>query len=378
MKNWSISAGKFFGTEVRVHLTFFLLLFFVWVTQSNGRPGEAWRGLALVALIFASVILHELGHAVVGSRAGSGPRSVILLPIGGVSLMDGSRQHAFEENASVSPAQAWKKEIRIAVAGPIVSLLIGLAAAGVLETIAPGSGLWTRPLVHAQHLFRSAVWVNVFLAAFNMLPAYPLDGGRVLRSVFLKRMDRVHATRRAVTIGQAFALAFMFVGMLWNVWFALIGFFMFVGVQLEERSVVFQSVLEKVFLEDVMLTDFATLSPADTLEDALNKAVHCLQDDFPVIRGSDMVGVVSKQTILEALRAQGNGYVQSVMQKVYEVAQRQETLASAFRKITSRGMTIIPVVEDQHLVGIVTLQNLMHSMALLAETRKLRREALES
>jgi len=127
-----------------------------------------------------------------------------------------------------------------------------------------------------------------------------------------------------------------------------------------------------------MLTDFATLSPADTLEDALDKAVHCLQDDFPVIRGSDMVGVVSKQTILESLRAQGNGYVQSVMNRVYEVAQRQETLASAFRKITSRGLTIIPVVEDQHLVGIVTLQNLMHSMALLAETRKLRREALSS
>jgi len=125
-----------------------------------------------------------------------------------------------------------------------------------------------------------------------------------------------------------------------------------------------------------MLTDFATLSPADTLEDALDKAVHSLQDDFPVIRGSDMVGVVSKQNILEALRAQGNGYVQSVMHRIFDVASRTESLASAFRKLTSRNLTIIPVVEDQHLVGIVTLQNLTHSMALLAESRKLRREAL--
>jgi predicted transcriptional regulator len=131
-----------------------------------------------------------------------------------------------------------------------------------------------------------------------------------------------------------------------------------------------------VHLEDIMLTDFATLSPADTLEDALDKAVHSLQDDFPVIRGSDMVGVISKQKILEVLRKEGNGYVQAVMNRIFEVAQKKESLASAFRKLTARNLSIIPVVEDQRLVGIVTLQNLMHSMALLAESRKLRREAL--
>jgi CBS domain-containing protein len=129
-----------------------------------------------------------------------------------------------------------------------------------------------------------------------------------------------------------------------------------------------------VSLEEVMLTDFATLSPADTLEDALDKAVHSLQDDFPVVRGSDMVGVISKQRILETLRAEGNGYVQAVMNKIFEVSLRKETLGSAFRKLTARNSSIIPVVEDQRLVGIVTLQNLMHSMALLAESRKLRRD----
>jgi crotonobetainyl-CoA:carnitine CoA-transferase CaiB-like acyl-CoA transferase len=133
-----------------------------------------------------------------------------------------------------------------------------------------------------------------------------------------------------------------------------------------------------VHLEDIMLTDFATLSPADTLEDALDKAVHSLQDDFPVIRGSDMVGVISRQKILEALRVEGNGYVQAVMNRIFEVAQKGESLASAFRKLTARNLSIIPVVEDQRLVGIVTLQNLMHSMALLAESRKLRKQALNS
>jgi CBS domain-containing protein len=166
----------------------------------------------------------------------------------------------------------------------------------------------------------------------------------------------------------------MCVGLLTNVWLTLIGFFLFAGAQLEERSAIFQSVLQTVRLEDVMLTDFATLSPADTLEDALDKAVHTLQDDFPVVRGGDMVGVISKQKILDALKVDGNSYVQSAMNRIFEVAARQESLASAFRKLTANRLSIIPVVDEQRLVGIVTLQNLMHSMALLAESRKLRKE----
>ena len=176
----------------------------------------------------------------------------------------------------------------------------------------------------------------------------------------------VQATQRAVRIGHVFSILFMMVGILMgNWWLVMIGFFLFVGAQLEERSAVFQSVLQSVRLEEVMLTDFATLSPADTLEDALEKAVHTLQDDFPVVRGSDMVGVVSRQKILEALRAEGNGYVQAVMNRIFDVAAKQESLASAFRKLSAHNLSIIPVVDEQQLVGIVTLQNLMHSMSLL-------------
>src|SRR5207237_1619803 len=127
--------------------------------------------------------------------------------------------------------------------------------------------------------------------------------------------------------------------------------------QMEERSVVFRSVLESVRLEDVMLADVATPSPADTLEDAREKAVHSLQDDFPVIRGSDMVGVISKQKILESLRVEGNGYVQAVMNRLFEVAQKKESLASAFRKLTSRKLKIIPFFGASRLAGSVTSQN---------------------
>ncbi len=375
MRNWSIPAGRVFGVELRVHLTFFFLLIFVWLTESAAHgPANAGRGLALVGIIFGSVVLHELGHALVGMHAGIPAKAIILLPIGGVTLLDETRQ-------PIEPGVlTWKRDIRIALAGPLVNIIIAVVAASLLFALAPEIHFWAKPSVYSGNLPGSLVWCNVWLALFNLLPAYPMDGGRVLRALFSRRMDSVRATRRAVSIGRAFATLFMLVGMLQPayVWLTMIGFFLFIAAQLEERSAVFQSVLETVRLEDIMLTDFATLSPADTLEDALEKAVHSLQDDFPVIRGSDMVGVISKQKILQALRAEGNGYVQAVMNRIFEVAQKKESLASAFRKLTARNLSIIPVVEDQRLVGIVTLQNLMHSMALLAESRKLRKAALNS
>jgi Zn-dependent protease/CBS domain-containing protein len=374
MRNWSIPAGRVFGVELRIHLTFFFLLFFVWLTESAAHgPASAGRGLALVGIVFASVLLHELGHALVATHAGVPAKAIILLPIGGITLLDETQQ-------PVEPGVlTWKRDIRIAIAGPVVNLAIAFAAASILLAVAPEIHLWTKPWdLQSGNLPRALVWSNLWLGLFNLLPAYPLDGGKILRALFTRRMDPVRATRRAIAIGQAFATLFMLTGMLWNIWLTMIGFFLFIAAQLEERSAVFQSVLETVRLEDIMLTDFATLSPADTLEDALDKAVHSLQDDFPVIRGSDMVGVISKQRILQALRAEGNGYVQAVMNRIFEVAQKNESLASAFRKLTARNLSIIPVVEDQRLVGIVTLQNLMHSMALLAESRKLRKAALNS
>jgi CBS domain-containing protein len=240
--------------------------------------------------------------------------------------------------------------------------------------------------VDINSLLRSTVWLNFYLGVLNLLPAYPLDGGRVLRAHFCRQMDPIRATQRAVRIGHAFAFLLVMLGIVLTnrpetraegLWSLMIGFFLFVGAQLEERSAVFHSVLQSVRLEEVMLTDFATLSPADTLEDALDKAVHTLQDDFPVVRGSDMVGVISKQKILDALRSDGNGYVQAAMNRLFEVSGKQDSLASAFRKLAARNLSIIPVVDEQRLVGIITLQNLMHSMALLAESRKLRRAGLE-
>ena len=380
MRSWSIPAGKLFGIEIRIHLTFFALLFFVWSVESSVQDAAAAaRALGLVGVIFASVVLHELGHALVARRAGVPAKGIILLPIGGVTILD-------ESQATPESDSTWKRDIKIALAGPLVNLAIAGAAALALLALVRDFPLTTKPLVDPGNLLRSAVWLNVYLGLFNLLPAYPMDGGRVLRAFFTRQMDPIRATQRAVRIGHVFAILFMMVGMLFanrpetradGFWLLMIGFFLFAGAQLEERSAVFHSVLQSVRLEEVMLTDFATLSPADTLEDALDKAVHTLQDDFPVVRGCDMAGVISKQKIIDALRSDGNGYVQAAMNRLFEVASRQESLASAFRKLAARNLSIILVVDEQRLVGIVTLQNLMHSMALLAESRKLRRADLE-
>jgi len=164
-----------------------------------------------------------------------------------------------------------------------------------------------------------------------------------------------------------------------NPWLVLIGLFVFWAAVAEERIVVLQSALERIYLEDVMLTEFQTLAPSDSLFDALDRALHSLQDDFPVVDNGRVVGVVTRRGLLRAFAGRDwNNSVQGVMNSRFEVAQRRDTLAAAFKTFTNRGLSVIPVLDGSHLVGIVTLQNLLHSVAFLtrkgaAELESLRR-----
>jgi Zn-dependent protease/CBS domain-containing protein len=374
MRSWSISVGRLFNVDVRVHLTFLILPMFIYWTDYAAHQGavNGSRDMALVGIILLAVATHELGHMFAARRYGLVPKAVILLPLTGVALYDEARSE--RPNAALARA----REIRLAIVGPLVNLAFAGLAAAIITAMGRGIDLWSWPWLYARNLPRSLVWANLYIAVLNLMPAYPLDGGRILRAFISRSIDLSSATRRAVSISTAIAMVLILAGLFSDSWLTMVGVIIFSAAQLEERALVFQSVLDNVRLEEVMLTDFATLSPADTLQDALDKAVHSLQDDFPVVRGSDMVGVISRQRILDALRAEGNGYVQAVMNKIFEVSLRNDSLGSAFRKLTARSSSIIPVVEDQHLVGIVTLQNLMHSMTLLAETRKLQRDESES
>ena len=370
MRSWSISVGRLFGVDIRIHLTFLILPVFIYWTDYAAHQGAASgpRDLALVGIILVCVGVHELGHMLAARKFGLVPKAVIFLPLTGVALYDESKVE------KQTAALMWQREVRIALVGPLANLALAGFALAAISAAGIAFEIWKWPFLQSANLPKSVVWANLYIAGLNFIPAYPLDGGRLMRALFARTLDVSSATRRAVSISSAIAMVLILAGLFSDNWLTMVGIIVFCAAQLEERALVFQSVLDNVRLEEVMLTDFATLSPADTLEDALEKAVHSLQDDFPVVRGSDMVGVISRQRILDALRAEGNGYVQAVMSKIFDVSLRDDSLGSAFRKLTARSSSIIPVVEDQRLVGIVTLQNLMHSMSLLAESRKLRRD----
>ena len=330
---------------------------------------DTLRGVALFFIVLAAVVVHEAARAIFTTSKRDRLHRLVLLPIGGVVLGETS-ERAAETKTTVA------QEARGALAGPAANLLVAGIAAAILATVAQQK-LLVFPYIYSGHLGRSLVWINVLLGVLNLVPAYPLAAGRVLRVWLARNASKdspngwEEATRKSVSYGQGFSMLLTVMGFIaGNIWAMLIGFCVFIAAHLEDRSLLFQSVVSSVRMEEIMLTDFAVLSPADTLQDALDKALHTLQDDFPVVRSGDLVGTITRQKILDAIRSEGNGYVQSVMNRVIDVCQKGESLATAFRKITLRGLTMLPVVDQQKLVGIVTLQNLSHNMGLLAETRR--------
>jgi CBS domain-containing protein len=264
----------------------------------------------------------------------------------------------------------------MALAGPLANMATALVLAAAFLGASGEIRLLSQPWISAAWLVRSMVWMQAGLGLLHLLPAYPLDLGRLLRGSFARDHGFSPSGRVAAGLGQVLALAAMLGSWpLHSFWLFLAGFFIMIGAQIEDQGVFFQSVVDTVHMREVMLTDFATLSPSDTLADALVRCVHSLQEDFPVVRGPQLVGIISRQRIVDALRNDGNGYVQAVMSKAFQVARPEDTLGTTIRRIqTGRGLSLIPVTESGRVVGIVSVQNLMSSMSLLAEQRRLERE----
>ena len=313
MRSWSIPMGRILGVEIRLHLFFALLLgLSLLYTETTGI--SAIRGIALWLLLFAIVGVREIARAIASTYHGLQIRSLMLLPIGGLP--------SYATPEAAEQASEGGTQVSLAVVGPVTNLLVALVLLAFIIGVAPSVSVLVKPWISARHLLRSAFWLNVFLAGINLLPAYPLDAGRMLRGNFSQARGALRGSRAAAGVGQVIALALCIAGaLLPSPWLLLAGFFILVGAQLEDQGVVFQSVVDTVRMRDIMLTDFALLSASDTLEDAIYKSVHSLQDDFPVVRSGLLVGIVSRQRILETLQMDGNGYVQSVMSRGFQVAQ---------------------------------------------------------
>jgi CBS domain-containing protein len=360
------------GVELRVH-TFFLTLALVCLGLSVSDTGQLAfaRGIGLFFVLVGAVLVREIARLLVAAWLGLRLRAILLLPIGGL--------FAYANPESQESSNSGAGQFALAAAGPIANLLTALALAGLFLGAGGSFDLLGKPLVTSAHLLRSMVWMQAGLGLIHLLPAYPLDCGRLMRGSFARAHGLGAASRTATGLGQLLALAAMVAGMLVHSWWLIIaGFFIMIGAQIEDQGVFFQSVVDTVRMKEVMLTDFATLSPSDTLADALSRCVHSLQEDFPVVRGPQLVGIVSRQRIVDALRSDGNGYVQSVMSRAFQVARPEDTLGTTIRRITAgRGLSLIPVTESGRVVGIVSVQNLMSSMSLLAEQRRYERQESE-
>jgi CBS domain-containing protein len=357
------------GVEMRVHLFFPLLAVVCLVlSASEGGPYAPLRGMGLFLALVAAVLVRETARLLVAAWLGLRLRAVLLLPIGGL--------FAYANPESQENSNQGSGQFALAFAGPLANCATALVLAAAFMGAGGDVHLLNQPFISSSYLLRSMVWMQVGLGVIHLLPAYPLDCGRLIRGGFALKHGFAPTGRAATGLGQVLALTAMVGGMLLhNPWLIIAGFFIMIGAQVEDQGVFFQSVVDTVQMREVMLTDFATLSPSDTLADALVRCVHSLQEDFPVVRGPELVGIVSRQRIVDALRNDGNGYVQAVMSRAFQVARPEDTLGTTIRRLTAgRGLALIPITDSGRVVGIVSVQNLMTSMSLLAEQRRIERQ----
>ena len=344
---WSVTIGRVFGITLRLHVTLLLLLGLIgYAGFVQAGPGGALWALLLACSIFASIALHELGHSVVAQQLGVPVKSITLLPIGGVAAL-----------RSI-PENPWH-EIAITLAGPMVNAGIALLLlpvtglpSHVFEVSMPGSG---------TGLLLAIVKANIALFLFNLIPAFPMDGGRLLRALLALVLSYQRATAIAAAMGQGLALVFVLVGFWSGQWWllAVIGVFIFIGAEGEERMVHTRSLLRGLDVQEVMSREFAALTPADRVSQGLAMVYQSGQDDFPVMAGGQFVGLVTRTAMLDAANRMGVDVpVGEVMDTNPNLVAPWTELWRAYEAMMTEGLSSVPVVQDGHLMGLLSLENI--------------------
>jgi Zn-dependent protease len=343
---WKIKLGKFADIDVYIHLTFVLLLgwlgFMYW-TRGNGLASMV-EGIVFILLLFACVVLHEFGHALTAKRYGIKTRDIILLPIGGVARL---------ERMPENPRQ----ELWVALAGPAVNVVIGSILflwLQISQTFEPFQNLTLTTGSFAERLLGA----NLFLALFNMLPAFPMDGGRVLRALLAIRLDYSRATQYAATIGQVMAFLFGILGFFSNPLLLFIAIFIYLGAAQEANMVQMKSTMSDIFVKDAMVTDFVTLSPYDPLKRAVELTLTTSQRDFPVLEDGELRGILVQPVLFDVLQRRDQEVtVDEVMAKDFVSVDLLDKLESAFIKLNSCNCSTILVLKNGQLTGLLTAEN---------------------
>jgi Zn-dependent protease/predicted transcriptional regulator len=343
---WSVKLGRFAGIDVYVHATFLLLLAWVAVASwtETQSPAAVASGLVLVLLLFLCVVLHEYGHALTARRYGIGTRHITLLPIGGVAVLESM------------PRDPWQ-EIVVALAGPAVNVAIaGALFLVLLATGRPEPAFDLR--FDAGGLLRTLLAANVMLALFNLLPAFPMDGGRVLRALLALRMDRVRATNAAARVGQALAVGLGLLGLLGNPFLILIAVFVWIGAGAEASAVEAETRLGRQAAGRAMITSFTVLAPSDPLSRAVDLTLSGTQKDFPVLDGERIAGVLTQAAILRGLGEYGpSGHVGRVMLPA-ETADVATPLATLLQTVQASTTRLVLITRAGRLAGVVDLENI--------------------
>jgi stage IV sporulation protein FB len=340
---WSINLGRVAGIQLRVHLTFFLLLCLIAFQFGirSGRWEGAIEGLILFACLSVIIVAHELGHALAARRFGIRTRDITLLPIGGVSRL---------ERLPEKPTQ----ELIVALAGPAVNIVL---AAGIFVGLSRqrNPADWMEALQAGGSFADQLLIINIGLAVFNLLPAFPMDGGRVLRALLSFAIDRVQATQVAAWIGQGMAILFALAS-IFNPMLILIAIFVWVGARSEANMVWITWVLQDVTADRVMLTDFPALYPGATLAEAQQDIERGFAYDFPVVQKDELIGVVRRRDVKHAIKILPlNATIDSLIQHDFKPIGLHGSIESAVDQMWAGEWLALPVVDDGRLVGILTV-----------------------
>ncbi|HEY2932540.1 MAG TPA: site-2 protease family protein [Acidobacteriota bacterium] len=355
---WSWKLARVAGIDVYMHVTFLILLGWVGISHYLVRQSlaDAWAGIIFILALFSIVVLHELGHALTARRFGIRTRDITLLPIGGVARL---------ERMPEDP----KQELLVALAGPAVNVVLALILFGVVGQ-ATLTSAWRDVQLVGGHFLAKLMWVNIWLALFNLIPAFPMDGGRVLRALLAMRMDYVRATNVAALIGQALALLFGFIGLFSNPFLVFIALFVWMGAAGEASMVQMKSALGGIPVRRAMITEFRTVAPGDTLQQAVDHILAGFQQDFPVVEEGRLVGVLTRADLMKALAERGReARVAEAMKPQFETADPSEMLEGALQRLQACDCHALPVLRGGRLVGLLTPDNIGEFLMIQAALR---------
>lgn len=346
---WSLPIFRIAGIQLRIHITFLLLI--GWLAFSyyeQGGSAVAASRVLFILLLFACVVLHEFGHALAAKAFGINTPDITLLPIGGVARL---------ERMPEKPVQ----ELVIALAGPMVNVVIALGL-----FVAGGSQALLNPsAVEGGGLIAQLLTINILLLLFNLLPAFPMDGGRVLRALLATRLSYARATQIAASIGQGFAFVFGFIGLIWNPFLIFIALFVYIGASQEAALAQMKDVSRRFPVSSAMVREFHTLPENATLQEAVDALLATSQHDFPVVdETGNVAGVLTRHDLIAALR-KGDPQLRvgDVMRRDIPTVTTGTRFEEAFRIMQECNCPAVPVLDSmKRLVGLLTPENVSELM----------------